>query len=106
MVCSPAMPAMCPGPLRALLNSAHGFSSPKFVVGTSSLLRLFCFHALTNCKFHNSFLFTTIQNAGGVYPPRTLFCLLFPRACVTFLLFDTLLLRRYYQFFSYGTHSV
>src|SRR6266571_9368704 len=30
----------------------------------------------------------------------------FPRACVTFLLFDTLLRRRYYQFFSYGTHSV
>ena len=59
--------------LRALrLNSAHSFSSPKFVVGTSSLLRLFCFHALTNCKFHNPFLFTTIQNAGGVYPTRTL----------------------------------
>jgi hypothetical protein len=59
--------------LRALrLNSAHSSSSPKFVVRTSSLLRLFCFHALTNCKFHNPFLFTTIQNAGGVYPTRTL----------------------------------
>jgi len=69
--------------LRALrLNSAHSFSSPKFAVGTSSLLRLFCFHALTNCKFHNPFLFTTIQNAGGVYPTRALFCLLFsPRVC-------------------------
>src|SRR5437773_11009259 len=64
--------------LRALrLNSGHSFSSPKFVVGTSSLLRLFCFHALTNCKFNNPFLFTTIQNAGRVYPTRALFCLLF-----------------------------
>jgi len=64
--------------LRALrLNSAHSFSSPNSVGRTSSLLRLFCFHALTNCKSHNPFLFTTIQNAGGVYPTRTLFCLLF-----------------------------
>src|SRR6266487_160349 len=88
------MPALSPGPsaqrdflasiphrpltlLRALrLNSAHGFSSPNSVVLTSSLLRLFCFHALTNCKFHNSFLFTTIQNAG-VCTPLALSCLLF-----------------------------
>src|SRR6266700_6813802 len=44
----------------------------------SSLLRLFCFHALTNCKFHNPFLFTTIQTAGGVYPARTLLLSFFP----------------------------
>src|SRR5713101_4202960 len=65
--------------LRALrLNSAYRFSSPKFVVGTSSLLRLFCFHALTNCKFHNPFLFTTIQNAGGVSHSHSLVIALFP----------------------------
>ena len=42
----------------------------------------------------------------GVYTPLALSSACsFPRARVTFLLFDTLLLRRYYQFFSYGTPS-
>ncbi len=31
------------------------------------------FHALTNCKFSNSFVLTFIQTAGGVYPPSPLF---------------------------------
>src|SRR5216683_6469217 len=70
-------PSTHPPPCPSSQFGAQLFSSPKFVVRTSTLLRLFCFHALTNCKFHNPFLFTTIQNAGGVYPTRTLFCLLF-----------------------------
>src|SRR5216684_6845128 len=102
--CPPYVPApSCPS---SQFNSAHGFSSPKFVVGTSSLLRLFCFHALMNCKFHNPFLFKTIQNAGVCTPLALSSACSFPRARVTFLSFDTLLLRRYYQFFSYGTRSL
>src|SRR5260370_42689937 len=95
--CPPYVPApSCPS---SQFNSAHGFSSPKFVVRTSSLLRLFYFHALMNCKFHNSFLFTTIQNAG-VCTPLALSCLLFSPRVRHVPLVDTLLLRRYYQFIS------
>src|SRR6266581_3494985 len=93
--CPPCLPAPLPTRLLGInstpsthpppcASSQFGapLSSPKFVVGTSSLLRLFCFHALTNCKFHNPFLFTTIQNAGCVYPTRTLFSFLFSlRVC-------------------------
>ena len=31
------------------------------------------FHALTNCKFSNSFVLKFIQTAGGMYPPSPLF---------------------------------
>ena len=119
LACPPCFPAPLPTRLLGINSSpsTHPPPCPSSQFGArlfesqvccpySSLLRLFCFHALMNCKFHNPFLFTTIQNAG-VCTPLALSCdCSFPRACVTFLLFDTLLLRRYYQFFSYGTRSL
>src|SRR5713101_9057214 len=99
------MPAMWPGPLRALLNSAHGFSSPKFVVRTQASCASFVFMHLRIANFTTPF-FSQPYRMPGVCTPLALSCdCSFPRACVTFLLFDTLLLRRYYQFFSYGTPS-
>jgi hypothetical protein len=35
---------------------------------SDAFLLALCFHAVTNCKFHNSFVLTFIQNAGGCTP--------------------------------------
>jgi hypothetical protein len=45
-----------------------GFS-PHLLAQKSSLLY---FHALTNCKFHNPFVLTFIQNARGCIPYQAL----------------------------------
>src|SRR5437899_1858627 len=65
---------------------------PPLLTHSSPILPFFSFQSLTNCKFCNSFVFTFIQNAGGVpsslRPPE--FRILFQVPYVLSPLFSTL----------------
>ena len=116
------MPALSPGPSAHATSwlqflTVHSPSSVPFVSIRRTALRVpsllsvlqascasFVFMHLRIANFTTPFFSQPYKMPGVCTHAHSLACF-FPRACVTFLLFDTLLLRRYYQFFSYGTPS-
>src|SRR5216683_3611531 len=95
-------------PPRALrLNSIRGtaFRVPSLLSVPQASCASFVFMHLRIANFTTPFFSQPYKMPGVCTPLALSSACSFPRACVTFLLFDTLLLRRYYQFFSYGTPS-
>src|SRR6266849_6920297 len=118
LACPPCLPAPLPTRLLGINSSpsTHPPPCPSSQFGARPFESQVCcpylkplapllFSCTYELQIHNPFLFTTIQNAGVCTPLALSSACSFPRARVMLLLFDTLLLLRYYQFFSYGTPS-
>ncbi len=57
-----------PAPATAHIPPPRNYHTRHSPASTSHSFAVLSFHALTNCKFCNSFLLTFIQNAGGCTP--------------------------------------
>src|SRR6266436_2162475 len=102
----PPCPPYVPAPSVPFSIRRTAFRVPSLLSVPQASCASFVFMHLRIANFTTPF-FSQPCKMPGVCTPLALSCdCSFPRACVTFLLFDTLLLRRYYQFFSYGTHSI
>src|SRR2546428_5454743 len=62
-----------PVPVAAHIPPSRNTRACYSLANRSHPLALLSFHALTNCKLCNSFVFKFIQNAPGVYPPLFVF---------------------------------
>src|SRR6266699_440759 len=115
----PCLPALLPNATSwHQFVTVHSLSSVRFVSIRRTAFRVpsllsepqtscasFVFMHLRIANFATPFFSQPYKMPGVCSPLALSSACSFPRACITFLLFDTLLLRRYYQFFSSGTPS-